>query len=180
MGGESEQESAGLQPIFLVGMMGAGKSTVGPALAARLGRPFVDTDHEVERVAGTTISRIFEDEGEAGFRTRERAAIEAASREAAVVALGGGAIVQPGAADLLTERGTVVWLEADPRTILERIGDAESRPLLAGLDPAGQRAKLEGLLADRKPYYARAAIRVDATREAEAVVDAIVAAMHSR
>ena len=168
------------RPVFLVGMMGAGKSTIGPALAARLGRTFVDTDHEVERTAGRSVAEIFEREGEAGFRDRERAAIEAASLEAAVVALGGGAIVQPGAAVLLTERGTVVWLEADPKTLLARIGDAESRPLLAGLGPEGQRAKLEGLLAERKPYYARAAIRVDATGDPEAVVDAIVSAMHGR
>jgi len=159
-------------------MMGAGKSTVGPALAARLGRPFVDTDQEVERVAGATVAEIFSREGEAGFRERERAAIDAASQQAAVVALGGGAIVQPDAADRLTASGLVVWLEADPETILARIGDAESRPLLAGLDPAEQRAKLEALLAARKPYYARAAIRVDATRAPEAVVDEIVAGMH--
>lgn len=158
-------------------MMGAGKSTVGPALAARLGRPFVDTDHEVERTAGATVAEIFSREGEEGFRERERAAIEAAGRQGAVVALGGGAIVQPGAADRLTTRGLVVWLEADPDTILDRIGDAGTRPLLAGLDPAGQRAKLEALLEARKPYYAVAAIRVDATREPEIVVDEIVAAM---
>lgn len=159
-------------------MMGAGKSTVGPALATRLGRAFVDTDQEVERVAGATVAEIFSREGETGFREREQTAIEAAGQRAAVVALGGGAIVQPGAADRLTAVGLVVWLEADPDTILERIGDAGSRPLLAGLDPAGQRAKLEALLAARKPYYARAAIRVDATRSPEAVVDEIVAAMH--
>jgi len=159
-------------------MMGAGKSTVGPALAARLGRPFVDTDQEVERAAGATVAEIFSREGEAGFRERERAAIDVASEQAAVVALGGGAIVQPDAADRLTASGLVVWLEADPETILARIGDAESRPLLAGLEPAEQRAKLEALLAARKPYYARAAIRVDATRAPEAVVDEIVAGMH--
>lgn len=172
--------SARRRPVFLVGMMGAGKSTIGPSLAARLGRTFVDTDHEVERTAGASVAKIFEREGESGFRERERAAIEAAGLEAAVVALGGGAIVQPGAADLLTERGTVVWLEVDPATILARIGDAESRPLLAGLGPEDQRAKLTALLAERKPYYARAAICVDATGEPEAVVDAIVSAMHGR
>ncbi|MEM9177877.1 MAG: shikimate kinase [Myxococcota bacterium] len=180
MGGESENTAGERSPIFLVGMMGAGKSTVGPVLAARTGRVFVDTDHAVERAAGMTVAEIFDREGEAGFRARERAAIEAAGQEAAVVALGGGAIVQPGAAARLTERGTVVWLEADPETILGRIGDAATRPLLAGLDAEGQREKLDALLVERKPYYARAAIRVDATRDAEAVVDAILAAMHGR
>ena len=83
-------------------------------------------------------------------------------------------------ADRLVESGLVVWLEADLDTILARIGDASTRPLLAGLDPADQRAKLERLLADRKPYYARASIRVDATGAAEAVVDSIIAEMHGR
>ncbi|MGB0620974.1 MAG: shikimate kinase [Myxococcota bacterium] len=180
MGGASATETDERKPIFLVGMMGAGKSTIGPSLAARLGRDFVDTDQEVERVAEATIADLFEREGEAGFRKRERAAIETARQAGAVVALGGGAIVQPGAADHLVESGLVVWLEADPDTILARIGDASTRPLLAGLDPAGQRARLEGLLADRKPYYARASIRVDATGTAEAVVDSIIAEMHGR
>jgi len=166
------------RPIFLVGMMGTGKSTVGPGLAARLGRTFVDTDHEVEREAGCTIAEIFDREGEAGFRARELATIEAVSTQAAVVSLGGGAIAQEGMADRLISVGRIVWLEADPDTILDRIGDAESRPLLAGLGPNGQKAKLEALLDERKPYYARASIRVDATRNAEAVVDAIVAALH--
>jgi shikimate kinase len=159
-------------------MMGTGKSTVGPGLAARLGRTFVDTDQEVEREAGCSIAEIFDREGEAGFRERELAAIEAVSADAAVVSLGGGAIAQEGMADRLTAVGRLVWLEADPATILDRIGDAESRPLLAGLGPDGQKAKLEALLEERKPYYALASIRVDATRNAEAVVDAIVAALH--
>lgn len=159
-------------------MMGAGKSTVGPGLAARLGRPFVDTDHEVEASAGRTIAELFASEGEAAFRARERTAIDAASEDAAVVALGGGAIVQEGMVDRLRARGRVVWLDADPDTILARIGDAASRPLLAGLGARAQRAKIVALLEERKPYYAQASIRVDAGRDAEAVVDAIVAALH--
>ena len=142
--------------------MGVGKSTIGPALASRLGRSFVDTDEEVEREAGRSIPEIFEREGEAGFRRRERAAIELAAARSAVVALGGGAIVQAGMADRLEAAGTVVWLDADPGTILARIEDAGSRPLLAGLDAEGRKLRVEALLAERTPYYARASIRVDA------------------
>ena len=165
--------------IFLVGMMGAGKSTVGPRLAARLGRAFVDTDHAVEERAGRTVARIFEEDGEAAFRRLEREAIEAAASERAVVALGGGAMAQPGAPDWLAARGTVVWLKADAATLLARIGDASSRPLLAGLAPEAQRARLETLMAEREAAYAQAGLHVDATADAAQVVDDIVAALVS-
>lgn len=165
--------------IFLVGMMGAGKSTVGPRLAARLGRPFVDTDHAVEERAGRPVAEIFAEEGEAAFRRLEREAIEAAAGERAVVALGGGAMAQPGAPDWLARHGTVVWLKTDAATLLARIGDASSRPLLAGLAPEAQRERLETLMAEREAAYAQAGLHVDATADAAQVVDDIVAALAS-
>ena len=147
--------------IWLVGMMGAGKSAVGRALAERRRIPFVDTDETVEREAGSRIAEIFEREGEAGFRRRERAAIEAVAGRDAVVALGGGAIAQPGVADLLREAGRVVYLRAKPETLAARVGDGRGRPLLAGLDAAGRRERLAKLLSDREIHYGSATVVVD-------------------
>lgn len=149
--------------------MGAGKSTVGPLLAARLGRPFLDTDREIERAAGRSIPEIFAAEGEAGFRSREREAIERASGLAAVVALGGGAIAQPGAAARLREAGTVVFLSVPIERLLERIGDPAGRPLLAGLSGAERAARLAALLEERGRFYAEAHHVVEASGPPEEV-----------
>lgn len=165
------------RPIFLVGMMGAGKSTIGPRLAERLGRAFADTDHAVEARAGRSIPEIFERDGEAAFRRLEAEAIDEAAASGAVVALGGGAIAQPGAADRLLDVGEVVWLCVPPEVLVDRIGEGDDRPLLAGLDRAGRRARLEALLAERRPHYERADHRVDATGRTEDVVAAIEAAL---
>lgn len=162
------------RPVFLIGMMGAGKSTVGPRLAARLGWPFVDTDREIERRAGQTVAEIFAREGEAHFRTLEREAIEAAAGEPAVVALGGGAIVQPGALERCRALGIVVMLDVAVEKLLERIGDAASRPLLAGVGAEERKARLTALLEARRPFYAGAQYRVDASGEPESVVEAIL------
>jgi shikimate kinase len=160
--------------VWLVGMMGAGKSTVGARLARRLGRRFVDTDVEVERAAGCRVAEIFEREGEAAFRRREREAIEACAGEGAVVALGGGAISQPGARERLAQSGLVVYLRARPETLLARVGDAESRPLLRGRSRQGQRERLEELLAQRREAYETAAIVIDTDGQpADAVADAL-------
>ena len=171
---KSESQS---RPIYLVGMMGAGKSTVGPRLAARLRRGFVDTDHEVERQTGQSIAQIFEEQGEASFRALEVAAIDAASEKGAVVALGGGAIAQPGATARLRERGTIVFLEAAPGVLIKRIGAGGTRPLLAGLDRTAQVERLTSLLSERRVHYEMADITVDASRSANEVVDEIVSAL---
>lgn len=163
-----------IKPIYLVGMMGVGKSTVGARLAKRLGCGFLDTDREVEREAGRTIAEIFAREGESHFRWLESQAIERASQEAAVVALGGGAVVQPGVLSRLLESGQVVFLMADPELLIERVGDPSSRPLLAGLTRDAQIEKLNTLLAERLPFYQRANIRIDARGSTEDVVDRIV------
>ena len=148
--------------IWLVGMMGAGKSAVGSRLAERLGVRFVDTDAEIEREAGESVAELFEREGQEGFRTRERAAVAAVAGQRAVVALGGGAVAQPGARERLAASGTLVWLRARPETLAARVSDeAEARPLLHGLDPAERRERLAKLLAEREPHYAAATVVVD-------------------
>jgi shikimate kinase len=151
----------GRRTVWLVGMMGAGKSTVGAALARRLGVRFVDTDAEVVREAGASVAEIFEREGETAFRWRERRAIEALRSEPCVVALGGGAIAQPGAADLLRKSGTVVYLRARPESLAARVGRAAGRPLLAGASADEQLERLRTLLAERAPYYESADLVVD-------------------
>lgn len=152
---------ARVRTIWLVGMMGAGKTSVGRRLAERLRRRFVDTDHEIEREAGLTVARIFEQEGESGFRARERRAIELVEGEDAVVSLGGGAMAQPGIAERLAATGTIVYLRARPETLVRRVGSAEMRPLLRGLDPAARLEKLAGLLRERGQFYERAQVVID-------------------
>jgi shikimate kinase len=142
-------------------MMGAGKSAVGRALAARLGREFVDSDAEIEKSAGASVREIFEREGEAGFRARERAVIEALAGRPVVVALGGGAIAQPGAAERLAAGGIVVWLRARPATLAARVGDADTRPLLRGLGTEARAARIAELAAAREPSYRTARIAID-------------------
>jgi shikimate kinase len=165
----------GRRPVWLVGMMGAGKSAVGPLLACSLARRFVDTDVEIERFAGMAVSEIFSAEGERAFRDRERQLIENLSGGSDVVALGGGAIAQPGAAALLECTGTVVYLKASASSLLGRLGDCSERPLLHGLAPEGRLARLETLLAERASAYETAAIAVDTeNRTVEAVAEEIL------
>jgi shikimate kinase len=151
----------GHSAIWLVGMMGAGKSVVGPRLAHRLKRRFVDTDAEIERAAGHSINQIFSQEGEAGFRVRERGVIEALFGGGDVVSLGGGAIAQPGALDSLQTAGTIIYLKTSPATLLARLGDCSKRPLLRDLGPEARLAKLEALVAQRQAAYESAAIVID-------------------
>ncbi len=155
-------------------MMGVGKSTVGSRLAQRLGRVFIDTDEEVVRRAGRTIPEIFAAEGEAHFRRLEAEVIRGAGIDGAVVALGGGAVGEPGAIEALLETGEVIYLEATPALLLTRVGDPASRPLLAGLDAEGRLEKLSGLLEARMPFYRRARITVDGSGTTDEVVERIL------
>jgi shikimate kinase len=144
-------------------------------LAQSLNRRFVDSDAEIERSAGMTVSEIFSTEGERAFRDRERQVVEALSGGADVVALGGGTIAQPGAAALLGRTGTVIYLKASAGVLLSRLGDCSDRPLLHGLSPEERLAKLESLLAERGSAYETAAIEVDTEgRTLEAVVEEIL------
>jgi shikimate kinase len=137
--------------VFLIGPMGAGKTTIGRHLATLLHKRFVDVDHEIEKRTGVTIPVIFEIEGEAGFRRRESAAIDELTRDRDIVlATGGGAVLLEESRKLLRERGTVVYLQADIETLVERTRRDRNRPLLQTEDPRG---KIEELLRQREPIY---------------------------
>jgi len=137
--------------VFLIGMMGAGKTTAGRLLARRLKRPFFDSDLEVERRCGVKVPVIFEIEGEAGFRAREAAVVDELTTHADIVlATGGGAVLAESNRTALATRGTVVYLHAPPRALYERVRQDRNRPLLATADP---QARLEELYAVRDPLY---------------------------
>ena len=133
-----------MRPVFLIGFMGAGKSTVGAMVATRLGRPFVDLDGEIERETGRTATELFAAEGEEGFRAAERAALEAvAHHPGLVVACGGGVVTDEGSRAILRESGTVVYLQVSSDEALARVGsELAGRPLLRGGDPAAAAALL--------------------------------------
>ncbi len=154
--------------------MGAGKSTVGQLLAARTGRPFLDTDESVEATAGRTVREVFEAEGEAAFREREADALaRAADVPGAVVAVGGGAVVSGANRRLMREAGEVVWLTGSPAVLAARLSGDSSRPLLDGGDPGGG---LEALLTARREAYSDCDRRVDTVgRTPEEVTDAVLA-----
>ena len=150
--------------LFLVGLMGAGKTTVGRQLAKRLGKRFLDSDQEIEERTGVKVPTIFEIEGEAGFRARESRVIdELAAAEDLVLATGGGAVLDPGNRARLAARGFVIYLHAQPRDLWQRTRQDKSRPLLQGVDPL---ARLEELYAIRDPLYREIAdIVVDTGRQ---------------
>jgi shikimate kinase len=164
--------------VILTGFMGTGKTEVGQRLASALGWAFVDTDAVIESAAGLSVAAIFASEGEAGFRAREREAVaQACRRPAAVIAVGGGALLDPENRRLLLAAGPVVCLHAAPREILRRIGEAQDRPLLHGdtTESDGQRlARIESLLAARRPTYALVPHAVDTDgRTPEEVAEAV-------
>ena len=137
--------------LILVGMMGAGKSTVGRLLARRLKRSYYDSDAEIERRCGVRIPVIFEIEGEAGFRTREMQIIaELCELENAVVATGGGAVLAEGNRRIFAARGIVVYLHARSPQLWQRLRNDRNRPLLATADP---QKKLDALYLERDPLY---------------------------
>ncbi|WP_454723436.1 MULTISPECIES: shikimate kinase [Cupriavidus] len=137
--------------LFFVGLMGAGKTTVGRTVARRLNYPFFDSDHELEARCGVRIPIIFEHEGEAGFREREAHMIdELSQRSGIVLATGGGAVLRPENRAHLAARGTVVYLRASPHDLWLRTRHDRNRPLLQTADPKG---RLEALYAERDPLY---------------------------
>lgn len=137
--------------LFLVGPMGAGKSTLGKRVADTLGLPFFDLDHEIQTQCGADVALIFDIEGECGFRRRESAMLaEFATRDGIVLATGGGAILADANRSVLRERGFVVFLETTVDEQLERLARDRKRPLLAAPD---RRERLEQLAAQRDPLY---------------------------
>ncbi|MBL8905238.1 MAG: shikimate kinase [Rhizobiales bacterium] len=149
----------GNHAIVLVGLMGAGKTTVGRRLAERLGIPFVDADHEIELAAGKRISEIFTDHGEAYFREGERKVIaRLLDSGAQVMATGGGAFMNEETRRRIRERGVSVWLRADLALLMKRVSRRSDRPLLNSDDPA---AVMGRLIEQRYPTYATADITVD-------------------
>lgn len=137
--------------LYLVGFMGTGKTTVGRAVAQKLGFACIDSDHEIETERKKTISAIFAEEGEPAFRAMERTFIETDPRSTkTVVACGGGLVVQPGMADLLRSKGVVICLHASIETILARTARYRTRPLLEVGDPD---ARARELFAAREPIY---------------------------
>lgn len=137
--------------IFLIGPMGAGKTTIGRQLAQALHKSFVDADHEIESHTGVSIPTIFDIEGEDGFRNRESQAIaELCQGHNIVLATGGGAVLRAANRAALSAHGTVVYLRADLETLFERTRRDRHRPLLQTPDPHG---KIEALLREREPLY---------------------------
>ena len=137
--------------IFLVGLMGAGKTSVGRLLARRLGKHFYDSDHEVERATGVRVPVIFEIEGESGFRLREaRMLAELAQRRDIVLATGGGAVLSDENRETLSRNGVVIYLRATPHDLWQRTRHDRNRPLLHTPDPL---AKLTQLYAERDALY---------------------------
>lgn len=148
----------GGKPLVLVGMMGAGKTTVGRRIAARLGRQFIDSDEEIERAAQMTIPEIFAQRGEDEFRAGEMRVIARLLKDKDIVlATGGGAFVNAETRALVKADAISVWLKADADVLFERVSRRSNRPLLKTENP---RATLEKLIADRYPIYAEAAVTV--------------------
>jgi shikimate kinase len=146
--------SDGDKHLLLVGMMGAGKTTVGRLVAAALGRPYRDSDAMVQEATGHSVPELFATRGEATFRAAESDALRVAVEPPpAVISVAGGAVLDPANRALLAKSGTVVWLRAEPQTLASRLGDGVGRPLLAP-DPPRALADLDSV---RRPLYAEVA-----------------------
>jgi shikimate kinase len=170
-------ERLGTRSIVLVGMMGAGKSSIGRRLASRLNIPFVDADTEIERAAGMSIADIFARHGEADFRSGEaRVIARLLDGGPQVLATGGGAVMNADTRAVIKAKGVSVWLTADVDVLMRRISKRKhERPMLQTADPA---ARLRELLAEREPAYASSDLTLQ-SREVphEAIVTEIVAAL---
>ncbi len=142
--------------LWLIGMMGAGKTTVGELIAGRMGLALIDTDARVESASGLSISSLWEAGGEGDFRERESDQIEqiAVAEEDCVVATGGGVVLRPDNVATMRRTGTVIWLQAEPGELASRVDGSETRPLLRD---GGSEDRLASMLSERAACYARAA-----------------------
>lgn len=165
--------------LVLVGMMGAGKSSVGKRLAQALDLPFKDADEEIERAAGLSIPDIFALRGEAEFREGERRVIARLLDDPPhVLATGGGAFVNDSTRALVKKKAVSIWLKADPEVLARRVGRKDNRPLLRGRDA---REVLTELLAAREPAYSQADLIVESNDGPhQHTVDAILAALKAK
>lgn len=165
--------------IVLVGLMGAGKSTVGRRLASALHLPFFDADQEIETAAGCSISDFFERYGETAFREGERRVITrllAGPRH--VLATGGGAFMDPTTRDVIKKLAVSIWLRAELDLLMTRVSKRQTRPLLKTPDP---RATMERLMRERYPTYAEADITVDSNGGPhESIVQQIISSMNTK
>ena len=167
------KQRLGGRSLYLVGMMGSGKTSTGRPLAERLGYGFVDADAVIEQAAGCSIPEIFDRDGEAGFRGLESQVLSAISqRHSLVVATGGGVVTQPENWGVL-HSGIVIWLDVVPDQLMQRLkADSTVRPLLQTVDPE---AALNALLNERRPLYAESDLTVVINDETpEAVADGIL------
>lgn len=164
------------QPITLVGLMGAGKTTVGRRLAQLLEIPFVDSDQEIVEAAGCSISDIFELYGEDVFRDLEKRVMKRLlGQGACVIATGGGAFIQHSIRELIQEKSISVWLNAELDVLIDRVSRRDTRPLLKTGD---KRAIMKRLMEERYPLYAEAHLNIDSNAGPhEEVVDDIVEAL---
>ncbi len=164
------------RPIVLVGLMGAGKSTVGRRLAKRLGLPFVDSDSAIEDAAGYSAAEVFERFGEKDFRDGERRLVaRLVEGHAGVIATGGGAYVDSRTRQLLNERSITIWLDAPVDVLSERTSRRNTRPLLRNKDPKGTLARLAD---ERRSSYAQAHIHIRSGFGSHAeVVEEIISAL---
>ncbi|TWB75111.1 shikimate kinase [Nitrospirillum amazonense] len=164
--------------LVLVGLMGAGKTSIGRRLAARLGLPFVDADQEIERAAGCSIPEFFERYGEPAFREGERRVIaRLLDQPLQVLSTGGGAFMDADTRALVRQRAHSIWLRAELDLLVQRTARRGNRPLLKDSDP---RETLRKLMELRHPYYAQADITVDSgDRPAEDTVDRVVESLQA-
>ena len=162
--------------IVMVGMMGAGKSSIGRRLASRLAMPFADADSEIEQAANASISEIFETHGEAYFRDGERRVIQRLlGGVPKVLATGGGAFIHPETRDAIRQKAISIWLKADRDLLLARVKRRNNRPLLQSGDPA---EIIDQLIAERYPVYAEADIHILSRDIAhDVVIDDILTAL---
>jgi shikimate kinase len=162
--------------IALVGLMGVGKTSVGKRLAAALGLPFRDADHEIEAAAGRSVTDIFAERGEAAFRDGERRVIARLLDDPPhVLATGGGAFMQGETRALINARAISVWLKADPEILAKRVARKTTRPLLIGRDPL---EVLNAQARDRYPAYAQAHLTIETGDGSHsATVDAVLNAL---
>lgn len=166
--------------IVMVGMMGAGKTAVGRALAARLNVPFLDSDHEIESAANLTIPEIFARDGEPFFRQKERQVISRLlEKERGVLSTGGGAFLSEENRRIITNGGVSVWLQADLQVLWNRVKHRDTRPLLRTENPY---ATLRSLYDARVPLYALADLQVvsDGRASIETMVDRVLQSLRSR